>query len=268
MIPQSFDINDKVIIITGALGLLGTTYAEGFSQCSAHAVIVDLDGKACALRAEELRQKYNTQPSGIGCDITRKEQVERMVQEVVSQYGCIDVLVNNAQSRTTDKYFNSLESYPLEEWERVIKVDVGGMFLCAQAVAREMETKGKGSIINVSSIYGVVSPDQRIYEGAIYEGKQINTPLVYSTGKGAVISFTRYLATYLANYGIRVNAVTPGGVYSGQNETFVQKYSQRCPLGRMARPEEIFHAVYFLASDASSYITGHNLIVDGGWTVW
>jgi len=268
MIPESFSVRDKVIVITGALGLLGTTYSDGFSQCGAHVVIVDLDGEICAQRAKEIGQKNSTQPLGVKCDITQKEQVKKMVQEVISQFGRIDVLVNNAQSRTTEKYFAPLESYPLEEWERVMKVDVNGMFLCAQAVAREMEPRGMGSIINISSIYGVVSPDQRIYEGATYKGKQINTPLVYSTSKGAVISFTRYLATYLAKYGIRVNTVTPGGVYSGQNETFVKQYSQRCPLGRMATPEEIFYTVHFLASDASSYITGHNLIVDGGWTIW
>ena len=112
-----------------------------------------------------------------------------------------------------------------------------------------------------------MAPDERIYEGAIYRGKQINTPLVYSTSKGAVLSLTRYLSTYLAKNGIRVNAVTPGGIYSGQNDTFVKKYSERCPLGRMASPNEIFNAIYFLACDASSYVTGHNLIVDGGWTI-
>jgi len=156
----------------------------------------------------------------------------------------------------------------LEDWQKVMDVNITGMFLCCQAVAKEMEKKKSGSIINIASIYGVTAPDQRLYEGAVYRGKKINTPAVYSTSKGAVISLTRYLATYLAPYGIRVNALTPGGVYSGQNKAFVKKYSERCPLGRMAKPEEIFNAVYFLASDASSYITGHNLIVDGGWTVW
>ena len=268
MIPQLFSVRYKVIIITGALGLLGTTYAEGFSQAGAHVVIVDADGEVCARRVEELRQKHNTLPLGIQCDITQKEQVKKMTQEVISKYGRVDVLINNAQSRTTENYFASFEEYPLEDWQKITSVDITGMFLCSQALAKEMELRRVGSIINISSIYGVVSPDQRIYEGAVYEGKQINTPLVYSTAKGAVISFTRYLSTYLADYGIRVNAVTPGGVYSGQNKTFVKKYSEKCPLGRMARPEEIFHAVYFLASDASSYITGHNLIVDGGWTIW
>lgn len=265
--PESFNVEGKVIVITGALGLLGSTYADGFSREGAKVVIVDLDGELCRQRAEEIAEKYGAEPLGIGCDIVNREEVARMVKQVVSRYGGTDVLVNNAATKT-ENFFAPFEEYPVEDWEIVMKVNVTGMFLCSQAVAEEMEKKRGGSIINIASIYGVVAPDQQIYEGAIYQGKEINTPLVYSTSKGAVISLTRYLAAYLAKYGIRVNAVTPGGVYSGQNETFVTRYIERCPLGRMAKPEEIFHAVYFLASDASSYITGHNLVVDGGWTIW
>ena len=190
-----------------------------------------------------------------------------MVQKAVSKYDHVDVLINNAATQT-EHFFEPFEEYPLEDWNKVMSVNITGMFLCCQAVAKEMERKRSGSIINIASIYGVVAPDQSIYRGAIYRGKQINTPAVYSTSKGAVISLNRYLASYLAQYGIRVNTVTPGGVYSGQNEAFVRKYSEKCPLGRMAEPEEVFNAVHFLASDASSYVTGHNLIVDGGWTIW
>jgi len=264
---ESFSIKDKVIIITGALGLLGTTYTEGFSSQGAHTVIVDLNAKLCEQRAKEIAQKYGAEPLGIGCDITNKREVERMVQKLISKYDRADVLINNAATQT-ERFFEPFEEYPVEDWDKVMSVNVTGMALCCQAVAREMERKKSGSIINIASIYGVVAPDQRLYQGAIYGGRQINTPAVYSASKGAVISLTRYLASYLAQYGIRVNAVTPGGVYSGQNEVFVRKYSEKCPLGRMAEPEEVFNAVYFLASDASSYITGHNLIVDGGWTVW
>lgn len=264
---KSFSVKGKIIIITGALGLLGSAYIEGFSQEGVNVVIVDLDDGLCNQKAEENAQKHGTESLGIGCDVTNKEEVERMVKRVVSKYGRIDVLINNAAIQT-EHFFAPFEEYSVEDWDKVMSVNVTGMFLGSQAVGKEMKKKEKGSIINIASIYGIVAPDQRIYEGAVYKGKQINTPLVYSTSKGAVISLTRYLATYLAKYGIRVNAVTPGGVYSGQNEIFVKKYCERCPLGRMAKPEEIFNAVYFLASDASSYVTGHNLIVDGGWTVW
>lgn len=264
---ESFSLKDKVVIITGALGLLGNTYTEGFSQQGGNVVIVDLDAELCEQRAKEIAQKYGAEPLGIGCDITNKREVERMVQKLISKYNRVDVLINNAAIQT-EHFFEAFEEYPTEDWDKVMSVNVTGMFLCCQAVTKEMKRKKSGSIINIASIYGVAAPDQRLYQGAIYQGRQINTPLVYSASKGAVISLTRYLASYLARYGIRVNAVTPGGVYSGQNEAFVKKYSAKCPLGRMAKPEEIFNAVYFLASDASSYITGHNLIVDGGWTMW
>ncbi len=263
---ECFSVRDKVIIITGALGLLGSTCADGFSEEGANIVVVDLDGEICHQRAVEIAEKYATKPLGIGCDITSPEEVAKMVQKVVAECGCIDVLVNNAAIQT-EHFFAPFEEYPLKDWEKVMAVNVTGVVLCSQAVAKEMEKKRSGSIINIASIYGVVAPDERLYEGAIYRGKKINTPLVYSTSKGAVLSLTRYLSTYLAKYGIRVNAVTPGGIYSGQNDTFVKKYSAKCPLGRMARPNEIFNAIYFLAGDASSYVTGHNLIVDGGWTI-
>lgn len=264
---ESLNVRDKKIIITGAAGILGTAYTEGFSQQGADVAIVDLDGKLCQQKAREIGRKYGTRPLGIGCDITSKKAVAAMVQKVISTYGRIDVLVNNAATKS-ENFFAPFEEFPLADWDKVMGVNVDGMFLCCQAVAGEMEKRKTGSIINISSIYGIVAPDQRLYEGSHYEGKEINTPLVYSASKGAVISLTRYLAAYLATYNIRVNAVTPGGVFSGQNKTFVKKYSARCPLGRMARPEEIFSAVYFLASDASSYVTGHNLVVDGGWSIW
>jgi len=264
---EKFAVKDRVIIVTGALGLLGITYSQGFSQEGANVVLVDLDGEMCQRRAQEIAEKSGAQPSGIGCDVGDREAVGKMVEQVIARYGRIDVLINNAAVQT-ERFFTPFEEYPIEDWNEVTRVNLTGMFLCSQAVAGEMEKRRAGSIINISSIYGVVAPDQRIYTGAIHQGKEINTPLVYSTTKGAVISLTRYLATYLAKYGIRVNTVTPGGVYNGQNEAFVASYSEKCPLGRMAKPGEIFNAVYFLASDASSYITGHNLVVDGGWTVW
>ena len=264
---ESFSVKDKVIIITGSLGFLGSTYVEGFSQGGANVVIVDLSSDLCTTKAEGIAKKYGTQPLGIGCDITNKEAVERMTRQVISKYSRIDVLINNAATQP-ENFFAPLEEYSVEDWNRVMGVNVTGMFLCSQAVIEEMKRGKKGSIINLTSIYGVVAPDQRTYQGAIHRERQINTPLVYSTSKAAVIGLTRYLASYLAKSGIRVNAVTPGGVYSGQNEIFVKNYSERCPMGRMANPEEVFNAVYFLASDASSYITGHNLIVDGGWTIW
>lgn len=262
-----FNVKDKVIVITGALGLLGSAYTAGFTQEGARVVVVDLDGDLCRQKAGEIAGKSGTEPLGIGCDITDRAAVSEMVAQVISRFGKIDVLINNAAHKS-EHMFAPFEDFPIADWEEVMKVNVTGMFLCSQAVAGEMKKRQSGSIINISSIYGVVAPDQRIYPEAGDGKVKFNTPLVYSTSKGAVISLTRYLAAYLAGDGIRVNTVTPGGVYQGQDETFVARYRERCPMARMATPEEIFHAVYFLASDASSYITGHNLVVDGGWTVW
>ena len=264
---ECFNVKGKVIVITGALGLLGSAYTDGFAQEGARVVVVDTDGDLCLQKARDITGKSGAESLGIGCDITDREAVSEMVAQVISRFGKIDVLINNAAHKS-ERFFTPFEDFPVADWEEVMKVNVTGMFLCSQAVAGEMKKRQSGSIINISSIYGVVAPDQRIYQGAVYEGREIHAPLIYSTSKGAVISLTRYLATYLAKYSIRVNAVAPGGVYSGQSEAFVKNYSDRCPLGRMAKAEEVFNAVYFLDSDASSYITGHNLVVDGGWSVW
>ncbi len=264
---ECFNVKGKVIVITGALGLLGSAYTDGFAQEGARVVVVDTDGDLCLQKARDITGKSGAKSLGIGCDITDREAVSEMVAQVISRFGKIDVLINNAAHKS-ERFFTPFEDFPVADWEEVMKVNVTGMFLCSQAVAGEMKKRQSGSIINISSIYGVVAPDQRIYPEAGDDKVNINTPLVYSTSKGAVISLTRYLATYLAGHGIRVNTVTPGGVYHGQDETFVARYREKCPMARMATPEEIFHAVYFLASDAAGYVTGHNLVVDGGWTIW
>jgi NAD(P)-dependent dehydrogenase (short-subunit alcohol dehydrogenase family) len=166
------------------------------------------------------------------------------------------------------RFFEPFETYALEDWHEVMRTNVTGVMLCCQAFGAAMAAAGRGSIVNILSIYGIVAPDPRIYEGSLYEGREINTPAVYSTSKAAVWGLTRYLATYWARTGVRVNAVTPGGAYSGQNRTFVDRYSARVPMQRMAEPDEIAGAVVFLASRASSYVTGQNIIVDGGLSAW
>ena len=158
--PECFGVKDRVIVITGALGFLDSAYAEGFSREGA-SVVVDLDDTLCRQRAEEIAGRYGTRPLGLGCDITSRAEVEEMVRQVVAEYGRVDVLINNAATKT-ENFFAPFEEYPLEDWDEVMRVDVTGMFLCSQAVAREMEKKRSGSIVNISSIYGVVAPDQRI----------------------------------------------------------------------------------------------------------
>jgi NAD(P)-dependent dehydrogenase (short-subunit alcohol dehydrogenase family) len=205
-----------------------------------------------------------------GSDITSPESVTQMVANVVKQLGRIDVLVNNAASKgsSLDAFFESFEDYSLKTWREVMSVNIDGLFLVAQAVGKQMKKQGGGSIIQTSSIYGVVAPDQRIYEGSEYNGRPINTPAVYSASKSAVNGLTNYLATYWASSKIRVNSLTPGGIASGQNSEFNKKYSNRVPLGRMGEATELVGALIYLASDASSYVTGQNLIVDGGLSAW
>jgi len=174
------------------------------------------------------------------------------------------------QPQSQKNFFATLDKFSLEDWDYVMRVNLTSMFLIARELGVKMAKVGRGSIINVSSIYGVVGPDQRIYDDSWYEdlGGAINTPLVYSVSKGAVIAMTRHLSTYWGASGVRVNTLTPGGVYSGQNDIFKNKYSDRVPLARMANADEMVGALLFLASDASSYVTGQNIIVDGGLTTW
>ncbi len=265
-----FDLTGKVAIVTGGCGILGRHFCAGLASFGAAVAVVDLDPDAAAALAGELDTQFGTGALGVACDISRADQVEAMLGRVMDRFGRVDVLLNNAASRPKDRatLFAPVEDYPEAMWREVMSVNVDGLFVVARMVGAQMVRQGGGSIIQTASIYGVVAPDQRIYEGSEYMGRAINTPAVYSTSKAAVIGLTRHLATYWAEQGVRVNALTPGGVESGQNETFQRRYGARIPLGRMARAGEMVGAVVWLASDASSYVTGQNIIVDGGLTAW
>lgn len=207
----------------------------------------------------------------VACDVSDAASVKDAVARVAAAFGGVDILHNNAATKTADlaRFFDPFEDYTLSTWREIMGVNIDGMFLMAQAVGRQLLQQGRGgSIVQTASIYGVVAPDQRIYEGSQYLGRPINTPAVYSASKAAVVGLTRYLAAYWGDKGIRVNALTPGGVESGQNDVFSRRYAERVPLGRMARADEMESALLFLASDASSYVTGQNIVVDGGLTCW
>ena len=268
---QRFSLAGRNAIVTGAAGILGRPFCEGLAEFGAGVAVVDLDEKTCADIAAELSRKHGVKAVGIGCDITDPAQIEAMIAKATASLGDIHVLHNNVGGKTPDldAYFAPFESYSLEEWRRVMAVNIDGVFLVDQAVGRRMVAQGKGgSIVHVASIYGAMAPDQRIYEGSEYLGRSINTPAVYSASKAAVIGLTRFLATYWADKGIRVNCISPGGAESGQNEAFKQHYSARIPLGRMALREEMVNTLVWLASDASSYVTGQNIMVDGGLSTW
>lgn len=270
-LKQRLDLSGKNAIVTGAVGLLGRRFCTGLAEFGANVAVVDLKEDDCRQFADELAGKYGVKCTGIGCDITDADAVERMVARVVEAFGDIHVLHNNVGGKTQDldAFFAPFEKYPLAEWRRVMGVNIDGVFLVDQAVGRRMVAQSKGgSIVHTASIYGVMAPDQRIYEGSRYLGHEINTPAVYSASKAAVVGLTKYLATYWAGHDIRVNCISPGGVESGQNGEFVRRYSARVPLGRMAKGDEMVGILVFLASDASSYITGQNIMIDGGLSTW
>ena len=266
-----FDLTGKVAMVTGGLGILGRHFCAGLAHWGADVVVVDRDADTTATFADELRSRTGRRTMGVACDVGSADSVRSMVDLVLEEFGAIHVLHNNAASKSENlaAFFAPYTDYSLEEWRGIMSVNLDGMFLVSQAVGREMIAREiPGSIIQTASIYGVVGPDNRIYEGSHYLGQEINTPAVYAASKGGVIALTRYLATTWARHGIRVNTLTPGGVESGQNEAFKSNYAARVPLGRMAQPHELVGALVYLASNASSYVTGQNLIVDGGWTAW
>ncbi len=267
---ELFSLANKVVVVTGGAGLLGQVFCQALVDVGAHVAIVDLDLASAETVAKRINKSDAQRVIAVGSDITSPESVTQMVANVVKQLGRIDVLVNNAASKgsSLDAFFESFEDYSLKTWREVMSVNIDGLFLVAQAVGKQMKKQGGGSIIQTSSIYGVVAPDQRIYEGSEYNGRPINTPAVYSASKSAVNGLTNYLATYWAPSKIRVNSLTPGGIASGQNSEFNKKYSNRVPLGRMGEATELVGALIYLASDASSYVTGQNLIVDGGLSAW
>lgn len=268
---RMFELNGRTAIVTGGLGILGRRFCEGLASAGAQVAVVDLSREETAAYAAELEARHHTSCIGIACNVADPQSVRQMVEQVDSELGGIHIVLNNAATKSDDleQFFAPFEHYSLVQWRRIMEVNVDGMFLVAQATGRKMIAQGSGgSIIQTSSIYGLLGPDERIYEGARYLNASINSPAVYSVSKAAVVGLTAYLAAHWAPHGIRVNTLTPGGVFSGQNERFVQRYAARVPLGRMAHPDELVGAVLYLASDASSYVTGHNLYVDGGLHAW
>lgn len=266
---QLFSLNGKVSIVTGALGLIGKEHCRALSEAGSSVVVADLDGKGCM----EFAKKLGNDSIGVSLDVTTKESIIKVNEQVISKYGKIDVLINNAA--INDMFENpamaleksKFENYPLEMWQKSMDVNVTGAFLCSQIFGSVMAERGNGSIINVASTYGITAPDQSLYKDEAGRQKFYKSA-AYPATKGAVISFTKFLAAYWGSKGVRVNTLSPGGVENSQDEFFVENYSKRTPLGRMADKTDYKGAVVFLASDASSYMTGANLVVDGGWTTW
>jgi NAD(P)-dependent dehydrogenase (short-subunit alcohol dehydrogenase family) len=266
---ELFSLKNKVAIVTGALGLIGKNHCYALADAGANIVVCDLDAEQCIKFASTLP----TKSIGIGVDITNKFSVENLRDKTLNEFGRIDILVNNAA--INDMFENPqaaaeqsmFENYPLDMWQKSLDVNVTGTFLCSQVIGSEMAKVGRGSIINIASTYGLVGPDQSIYKKPDGTQNFYKSP-AYPATKGAIVNFTRFLSAYWGNKGVRVNTLIPGGVENNQDEYFIKNYSAKTQLGRMAHPADYKGAIIFLASDASSYMTGANLIVDGGWTAW
>ncbi len=266
-----FSLEGKTAVVTGGLGILGKRFCAGLAEFGANVAVIDLDATETEAFAGKLTERYGKKCLGIVCDVSSPGDVKAMVAGVKEEFGEIHILHNNAACKSADlnAFFAPFEEYSPDEWRRIMSVNLDGMFLVARAVGAEMVRQQKGgSIVQTSSIYGMLAPDHRIYEGSLYLGRKINTPAVYAASKAAVIGLSKYLATYWADKNIRVNTLIPGGNESGQNDTFRKNYSDRIPMGRMGQPDEMVAALIYLASEASSYVTGQSIVVDGGLSAW
>lgn len=271
-ILNKFNMTGKTALITGAAGLLGKQFALTLGQAGAKLVLADLNLDLARENANEL-QKDGYHAIAVRVDVTNPDSCREMVEEALKNFGSLDVLINSAAldpkfdtSNLSKQGANAFEEYSLDAWRQALDVNLTGTFLASQASAQAMLQQGRGVIINICSTYGLVGPDQRLYERP--DGSKSFKPVYYSVTKAGILGFTRYLAAYYAGKNIRVNALTPGGVYNDHDEVFMQNYSARTILGRMADLDEMSGAMLFLCSDASSYMTGSNLVVDGGWTAW
>jgi NAD(P)-dependent dehydrogenase (short-subunit alcohol dehydrogenase family) len=272
MTPNLFDVSNRVVVVTGGLGQLGRQFSLALADCGARVAILDT-------RTDEqfVRERFGARADDanllfLAADITRRAALEKALEQVNAKWGVPHALINNAAldspPNAPTEENGPFEAYPVASFDQVMRVNVKGVFLCCQVFGGAMADAGRGSIVNINSIYGLVSPDQRIYEYRRAQGAPFFKPVAYSVSKSALLNLTRYLATYWANRNVRVNTLTFGGVFNNQDAEFLNGYTARVPLGRMAREDEYNGAIIFLISDASSYMTGANLVMDGGWTAW
>jgi NAD(P)-dependent dehydrogenase (short-subunit alcohol dehydrogenase family) len=270
---SAFDLAGRVVLITGGAGLLGVEHAEALASAGGVPVIADLRGADAARVAAEIAEKHGCAASAVELDVASPSSCSAALSRVLSVHGRLDGLVNNAalnpKVEGAGLSATRFENYSLELWNRELAVGLTGAFLCAQVFGSHLAAHGGGVIVNVASDLGLIAPDQRIYRRpGLAPHEQPVKPVTYSVVKGGLVMLTKYLATYWADAGVRVNALVPGGVYAGQPEDFVERLTSLIPMGRMARRDEYRAALVFLCSDASSYMTGSNLVIDGGRTCW
>jgi NAD(P)-dependent dehydrogenase (short-subunit alcohol dehydrogenase family) len=273
-VKDLFDLTGRVAIITGGTGLLGQQHAEAIARAGGIPVLADIRITGVDPQSREWQERFGGQAFAFQTDITDPESVKKLLEAVLAKFGRVDILINNAANNPkmenkAEVEFSRLEFFPLEQWDADLNVGLKGAFLCSQVIGSEMARRKQGVIVNVASDLAVIAPDQRLYrKPGLPEDMQPVKPVTYSVVKTGLVGLTRYLATYWADSGIRVNAISPGGVYNNQPDDFVERLARLIPLGRMANANEYQAAILFLCSDASSYMTGNNLVIDGGRSSW
>lgn len=244
-----FKLNDKIVVVTGGSGFLGKAFIKSINDAEGIGINADINSPK-----DLSNNTYHL-------DITSEESILELIEAIIQQYGKIDGWINNAYPRTKD-WGNKFEDIPTASWKKNIDMHLNGYFVCSQKVLEQMKKQNSGSFINISSIYGILGPDFTVYDGT-----NMTMPAAYAAIKGGLVNFTRYLASYYGPYNIRINCISPGGIWDNQPESFVTAYNQKVPLKRMGTPEDIAPSAVFLLADEASYLTGHNLIIDGGWSI-
>ena len=271
--PLDFSLKDRVAIITGGAGLIGPQHAAAIAAAGGIPVLADIRREDAEARAAEVAKASGGKALGVGCDITRADSVQSLLDVVMARLGRVDILVNNAANNpkveTPGRSFSRLEHFPAEQWDADLDVGLKGAFLCAQIIGGAFAAQRRGVIVNISSEYGIIAPDQRLYrKPGLPAEEQPVKPVTYSVVKAGLHGLTLYLATYWAHEGVRANTLSLGGVVQGQPATFVERAEAKIPLGRMARPDDFQGALVYLCSDAASFVNGANVVVDGGKTIW
>jgi NAD(P)-dependent dehydrogenase (short-subunit alcohol dehydrogenase family) len=259
---EKFDLSGKVIVISGACGLIGKAFCEAVAQYGGHVIAADIEKAEPKKFAEELSKRNNVKCVGFEVNVASKKSVNQLKDLAVKEFGRIDGLVNGHQNKS-HLVFEPFENVSEENWDTVVEVNLKGTFLLCQVIGSYMAEKGSGSIVNIPSTYSVVAPNQNLYKGT-----NMGCPAAYSASKGGIDALSQYLASYWAAKGVRVNMITPHGVWNNHEDQFEKNFANFSPMQRMSYNHEVAPALIYLLSDASSYVTGNNMLVEGGWTVW